>query len=768
MHRIPLYCAVSAVCLSLLACGSGGGSTAPTTTTPTNTTSSEQTIASSSSAAISSVTSTPVTSSLATISSIAISSSSRAAYDGTLAGTAVEAPNNAYKVSPVTLTRLNRTQYNNTVRDLFGTTQTPADNFPEDDFGDGFNSIGNALSISALHLEQYHQAAEALVSELVTQADSRQTSILTAPLYDGYEHIYGNGYVSNWDNSEITVNYTPPNPGRYRITIDAIEYHVGSDFADAYVAVNGAPIHDESISGSFEVPQSITVETYLQSGSNALGLGFSNAHDVATGKYRGIGVREFIVEGPLENTASGQFNCNASEANTDCAERILHAFMPKAWRRPISSSEHTDILGLYTGTLNDGGNHKEALGTAITGVLLSPYFIYRPELASATGSEPTPLTAHELAARLSYFLWSTLPDASLSAAADDGSLLDDAVLESQIERMLTSPNADALIENFAVQWLKFDKILEASPNPQLFPTFDAELVEAMRQETRLFVAELIHSNAPLSTLFTADFTFINNRLAQHYGISGNFGSNFERYQWQDGDRQGILGQASVLTATAHPSSTSPVKRGVWVLENLLCQEPPPPPPGVENIADNESLAGLTTRERFARHSEAGSSCRACHTLMDPIGFGLENYNPVGQWRDYDGDNPVDASSILPVSQDNGVPFNGAWQLGQLLASSPRLPLCVSEHLLTYALSQGVHAFTYGQQGPDYALVHDIYTQTLDGGHRFGDMIKAIILSPAFRQSVPPASDDNVTTANITAVNTKAANLSPQQQEGDAP
>lgn len=738
MHRIPLYCAVSAVCLSLLACGSGGGSPAAptTTTTPTNNTSNAVAISS--------------------------SSSSRAAYDGTLAGTAVASPSNAYKVSPVTLTRLNRTQYNNTVHDLFGTTQTPADNFPEDDFGDGFNSIGNALSVSALHLEQYHQAAEALVSELVTQANSSQDQILTAPLYDGYEHIYGNGYVSNWDNSEITVNYTAPNPGRYRITVDAIEYHEGSAFADAYVAVNGAPIHDEAISGSFATPQSITVETYLHGGSNALGLGFRNAHDIPTGEYRGIGAREFVVEGPLENTASEQFNCNAGEANSDCAERILHTFMPKAWRRPITGSEHSDILGLYNSNLNDGASHKEALGTAITGVLLSPYFIYRPELASTTGSEPTDLTAHELAARLSYFLWSTLPDTALFAAADDGSLLEDTVLEAQIERMLASPKADALIENFAVQWLKFDKILEASPNPQLFPTFDAELVEAMRQETRLFIAELIHSNAPLNALFTADFTFINDRLAQHYGISGNFGSNFERYQWQDGDRQGILGQASVLTATAHPSTTSPVKRGVWVLENLLCQEPPPPPPGVENIAENESLVGLSTRERFAKHSESGS-CRACHTLMDPIGFGLENYNPVGQWRDYDGDNPVDASSILPISLDNGVPFDGAWQLGQLLASSPRLPLCVSEHLLTYALSQGVHAFTYGQPGPDYALVHDIYTQTLDGGHRFGDMIKAVILSPAFRQSVPPASEENTTAAN-----NNAANLSPQQQEGDAP
>ena len=738
MHRISLCCAVSAVCLSLFACGSGGDSPNANTTPPAANASSEQTITSSTNAISSESTSS------------AVASSSRAAYDGTLAGTTVEAPNNTYKVSPVTITRLNRTQYNNTVRDLLGTVQTPADNFPEDDFGDGFNSIGNALSISTLHLEQYHQAAESLVSELITQADSSQNQILTAPHYEGYEHIYGNGYVSNWDNSEITVNYTAPNPGRYRITIEALEYHVGNDFADAYVAVNGTPIHDVAISGSFATPQNITLETYLQSGGNALGLGFRNAHDLATGEYRGIGARAFTVEGPLENTASEQFTCNTGEANSDCAERILHTFMPKAWRRPISNSEHTEIFALYSNAISNGANHKEALGTSVTGVLLSPYFIYRPEFTSAAGSEPAALSAHELAARLSYFLWSTLPDEALFAAADDGSLLEDAVLEAHTERMLASPKADALIENFAVQWLKFDKILQASPNPQLFPTFDAELVDAMRQESRLFIAELIQSNAPVSTLFTADFTFINNRLAQHYGISGNFGSNFERYQWQGGDRQGILGQASVLTATAHPSSTSPVKRGVWVLENLLCQEPPPPPPGVENIAENESLAGLSTRERFAKHSEAGSSCRACHTLMDPIGFGLENYNPVGQWRDYDGDSPVDASSILPVSLDNGVPFDGAWQLGQLLASSPRLPLCVSEHLLTYALSQGVHAFTYGQQGTDYALVHDIYTQTQAGGHRFGDMIKAIILSPAFRQSIPPSND---------------ANLS--QQQGDA-
>ena len=707
-----LLTAVSLLC----ACGSGGGS-APTANASTPT------------ALHSSSTNSSVISSSA-ISSSAISRSSRPAFTGTLNGE-VEAPSQAYKASPVTLTRLNRTQYNNTVKDLLGTVQTPADDFPEDDFGNGFNNIGEALSVSGLHLEQYHAAAEALANEVVNPDVTQNITILTAPFYRDYQHIYGD-YVSFWDNSEITVTFNAPSAGHYAITIDAMEYHEGTDFVAGYVSINQQKILDVAVSGTFENPQYIRLVAPLKQGINQLSMGFTNTHDVASNKYRGLGVKSFTVQGPTANPKSQQFACQSNEGERTCAERVITVFATKAWRRPIETNEQVSLLALYDTTLNAGGSHTEAMRTLVTAALLSPFFTYRPEIdPNLNGTEPRPLNGYELASRLSYFLWSSMPDDELFLKAKDGTLLDDTALSAEIDRMLASPKAKTLIENFAVQWLKFDKITQATPNPKHFPSFNSALVESMRTETRLFLQELISSNAPIASLFTANFTYLDERLAKHYGVSGNFDASFQRHEWQ-GDRQGILGQASILTATSHPSSTSPVKRGVWVLENLLCQEPPPPPPGVENLTEQEDISKLSTRERFAKHSQAGSSCMACHTLMDPIGFGLESYNPIGQWRDMDGSNTVNATGTLP----GNISFDGPWELGQLLATSPRLPLCVAEHVFTYALGRGVEAFTYGQQGHDYALVYDVYQQTKAAGNRFTDIIKAVALSPAFRQRIP--------------------------------
>lgn len=712
---------MAAVVVLLCACGSGGGNENAVTTT------------SSQVGGIGLPSPTPPN----PISSSSVAASSSSApreFTGSLADTPVAEPTAEIVAKPSVIARLNRSQYNNTVRDLLGTRQRPADTFPEDDFGAGFNHIGSVLSVSAIHLEQYYAAARALADELIGLPAAATVSIRAEDYYAGYEHIYG-GFVSNWGNDEVVVPFEVPAPGLYRITIEVVEYPVGTDHVAGYAAVAGQKQVDVSVSGTHDTPQHVTFDVQLAAGQQNIAMGFSNAHDVALDEWRGLGVRTFSIQGPLENTAAANWVC-ALAAGAECAQQLFADFVPRAWRRPISVDELNGLLAIYDNTVAAGGDHSEGLKNTLVATLLSPHFVYRSEIDDGVlVGETRELTSYELASRLSYFLWSSTPDNTLWQKAVDQSLLDDAVLSAEVDRMLASEKAESLIENFMVQWLKFDKVTQAAPNNELFPDFDTGLVEAMRAETRLFVQALLDENAPVKDLLTANFTYLNATLARHYGVSGVSGNNFRRHEWQGGDRQGLLGQASILTATSHASTTSPVKRGVWVLDTLLCQEPPPPPPGVENLAENGSFEGLSTRERFELHSQAGTSCQACHVLMDPIGFGMETYDPIGRFRSQDNGAAIDASGILPM----GTGFNGPWELGQLLATSPRLPLCVAEHMLTFALGRPVEGFHFGVPSDDYPLVHAIYQATREDGNRLGDMIKAVVLSPAFRQRLAQES-----------------------------
>jgi mono/diheme cytochrome c family protein len=642
------------------------------------------------------------------------------------------APKGQMKASPVTIHRLNRSEYNNTVRDLFSTTLKPADTFPEDDFGYGFNNIAELLSLSLAHVEQYEKAANALIDQALGSTIGSSIKTFNAEEFGSEAGAAQQGYWAQWSAGTVTIPVSTNAAGKYTLRIVAGQQAGGTENANMKVIVNGVFLKDVSVSAPQTSMQTYVLETNLKAGSNTVAMEFTNDYYLEGVADRNLAIDVLEVEGPTgvqATTALAELSCGATPATNACARKIAEKFGARAWRRPLTVEEVNELVGIYDFATSQAATHNQSVKQLLKALLLSSNFIYRseidPDLNTAT---PRNLNAYELASRLSYFLWSSMPDATLLDLAASGDIQDPIVLRAQVKRMLDDSKSSMLVENFAVQWLKFDKVAEKTPDLSKFPNFNNDLMQAMRQETRLFLTDMIKNNEPVSRLFTANYTYLNQALAAHYGVNGIQGNNFQRFNWAGSDaRRGILGQASVLTATSHPGTTSPVLRGKWVLENLLCDEPPPPPAGVENLTEVD-LTKLSTRKRFEAHSEKGSSCFGCHQTMDPIGFGLENFNPVGQWRAVDGTEAVDSSGKLP----SGATFSGAVELGNILAQSYRLPMCTTEHLMTFALGRGVEALGYGDEKADYPIVYDIYQKTAANGYKIRDIIEEIVLSNAFR------------------------------------
>jgi Protein of unknown function (DUF1592)/Protein of unknown function (DUF1588)/Protein of unknown function (DUF1587)/Protein of unknown function (DUF1595)/Protein of unknown function (DUF1585) len=463
---------------------------------------------------------------------------------------------------PVVLRRLNRVEYNNTVRDLLQTTLRPADNFPPDQISsEGFDTVGEVLDLSPLHTEQYEAAAIQLVDELFALPAT--------------------------------------SPARQKVLVCA-----------------------------------------LQTGSESV-----------------------------------------------CARQILTGFVPRAYRRPVAPGEIDDLMALVT-TINAAGNtYQDSLKAGLQAVLLSPHFLFHVENDPA----PTVIDAHpvsdtELATRLSYFLWSSMPDDALFTAASTKLLKQDpAELGRQVARMLDDPKASALTDHFAAQWLTLQRLDTLAPNVTTFPNYDDALRTAAQQETGLFFQALVKDNLPLETLILADFTVANARLATHYGLPAPAGVGFSRVSLAGTPRAGVLTQASFLMSTSHPDRTSPVKRGVWVLQRLLCDPPNPPPPTLNVPALVEPPPGATLRQTLEAH-RANPVCAGCHSLFDPIGLGFENFDAIGAYRTLDNGISVDAKGTL-----NGTPFDGPGQLAPLLAKDPRFVSCMAQQLLTYAVGRSFAA-----------------------------------------------------------------------------
>lgn len=635
----------------------------------------------------------------------------------------------------VTLHRLNRVEYDNTVRDLLHTTQRPAQDFPVDDRGYGFDNIADVLSVSPFHVEMYQRAAESLVGEAlggsgvdeaVQQLEAEDIGSSVGTASGGAWNLYSNG--------EVAASVELPGAGDYTISVRAWQSAGGPDPARMTLTAAGMDLGTFDVTALSGAPEVYEANVTLPGGLAVVSVAFINDfYDSVAGEDRNLYVDWIRIQGPLGATSAPPaaraeiMTCDPATTGRDaCADQILRAFARRAWRRPPTDDEITRLRTFLDVAESHGDGFDEGIALALQAILVSPHFIYRVELdADPSSTTPHLLNDFELATRLSYFLWSSMPDDELSALADAGTLHEPATLRAQAERMLADDKAKALTDNFAGQWLYSRAIENVDPDYMLFPEYDPELGQSMRTEMELFFREFLDNDLPVRQLLTADFTFVDYRLASHYDLAPvDSGSGFVRTTLPPERAAGILSKASFLTVTSYPRRTSPVKRGVWVLEQLLCSKPPPPPPGVEGL-EEQMIEGGTLRDRLAAH-RTDPVCNSCHSVMDPIGLGLESFDAIGQFRTTMEGETIDTSGELP-DQDgfHGETFNGAVELGQIISNNDQFPRCVAEHMTTYALGRGLGR-------TDEAWLDTITEDYLaDGGH-LRALILAIVTSDPFR------------------------------------
>jgi hypothetical protein len=640
--------------------------------------------------------------------------------------------------APVVIRRLNRQEYNNTIRDLFGLDLKLADAFPPDDIGFGYDNVGSALNISPVHVEKYLDAAELALDKAIVPPDAEEfppielIGLKTYPLPPKgaveFNHSLKPGeYLADFSLVRVGIAESVPPPrliigfGKDRRTVDAVRvqdetvvyrYWLKVAEGDGKVHVSLAPGQAES--ANVVKPSEVT--------ANVSG-------DQRYGGNRGLHVDSMVVRGPVslkpERLPASHrkiLSClpeYGDQSRIDCARRVIAEFAERAFRRPLQPDEVTRVLRIFRLAHDRGESYERAVQLALTTVLASPRFLFLVEPEEA--SEDRPLTDFELASRLSYFLWSSMPDDELFREARAKTLR--ANLRRQVGRMIDDPKSDEFVKNFAGQWLQLRKLGGVARDEALFPGFNDTLRDAMRGETERYFAYILRNNRSVLELIDSDYTFVNETLARHYEFAGVVGKEFRRVKLQDGRRGGVLTQASVLTLTSNPNRTSPVKRGQWILQQLLGTPPPPPPPDVAKLDESPQAADAASlRERMEVH-RTNPQCASCHQQMDPMGFALENYDAVGRWRTMDGAFPIDPSGKLI----GGRKFADAKELKTLLRTTAgkKFARCLIENMLTYGLGRGLEAY-------DYCTVENIREQLERDDHKICDIIFGIVESQAFQ------------------------------------
>ncbi len=632
----------------------------------------------------------------------------------------------------VTIRRLNRNEYNNTIRDLLGVDFRPADDFPSDDVGYGFDNIGDVLSMPTILLEKYLAAAEEIAARAL---GTEQVNLVTGEIIGGQIIDDGARIVSS-SEVELRTKVHLPGAGKYLLRVRAWGDQAGDE------PVRMAVYLDKDLIGRFDVhateaePRVYEGRIDAPRGKRAVSIVFENDYyqpDQPGPNDRNLYVNNLELTGPYPATMERIIpRQHTPEDKLTLAREIMHGLMGRAFRRPVQPEEVDRVLELVKMADGDGASFNSAIALGLQAILVSPHFLYRVELDPDPNNPDAIRTLNdfELATRLSYFLWSSMPDDELFALARQGALRQGDHLEQQVRRMLADPKVEALVENFAGQWLQLRNLVTASPDLDKFPQFDESLRAAMRQETELFFAGILHEDRSVLEFIDADYTFVNERLARHYEIPDVTGDEFRKVPLDPSRRGGVLTQASVLTVTSNPTRTSPVKRGKWVLENLFGTPPPPPPPNVPELkeGDEAALTG-SLRERMEQH-RAKAACAICHNRMDPLGFGLENYDAIGGWRTQDGPFEIDASGELPGGQK----FAGPQELKEILKGRKGDFLrCLAEKMLTYALGRGV-------EYSDRCTVKDIVAAVEEHDYRFSSLILAIVQSDAFQKRRGKRSD----------------------------
>lgn len=658
-------------------------------------------------------------------------------------------PNNPGRV---TMRRLNRVEYYNTIHDLMGIDFEPANDFPADEVGYGFDNIGDVLALPPTLLEKYLAAAEQITERaILTEPPKPPLASFDPGDCEATGGADKSGSISS--SGELAAMLPSAQEGEYAIRITAFGDQAGDEPVRMEVRVDGKPVRVIDVSAVEDQPEVYEARARLTVGDRRISTAFVNDYyqpdDPDPGnRDRNLTVLRFEVEGPLDRPLEFPethrrilFKTPAPLADAAehdaCAREVLARFASRAYRRPATPEEVERLVALVRLARESGDSFEHGVQVAVQAILVSPHFLYRVELNdNAAPGQPYEINDYELASRMSYFLWSSLPDEELTQLAAAGKLRDPAVREAQTRRMLADAKSAALVDNFASQWLQIRNLDTVSPDPKLFPSFDPKMRAAMRQETLLFFDSIVREDRSVLDLIAADYTFVNEQLARHYGIEGVTGEEFRKVSSAQQHRGGVLTQGSVLTVTSDPTRTSPVKRGKWVLGQILGAPPPPPPPGVGELKiDPKVDTSASLRAQFEQH-RADASCAACHRQMDPLGFGLENYNAIGAWREKEGDTPVDASGQMP----GGATFSGPTGLQQvLLARADQFRSTLASKLLTYALGRGVERY-------DRRAIERIRAALVADADKFSRLVVEIVASDPFRMRRAPdaANESHVT------------------------
>jgi len=673
-----------------------------------------------------------------------------------------------------TLRRMNRAEYSNAVRDLFGMDVNVAGELPADDAGYGFDNIADVLTMSPTLMDRYIAVA-GKVSRMATGLNSRKefTTVYIVPkevslknlgtpsynerandalpldsrgggafkYYAPYDGIYEiRAYLNANTNTEL--DRLPEDMVSVRVPLKAGMRTIGMSFRKDltldesvqklrndtfYIIIPADPPQPMQLNVQVDGVRvkSLTVPSYRMSNR------FTQANYLRD-------VQQMEVEGPFDPKSSTQlpsrqkiFLCHPSAQLSDeaCARRIVTALAGRAYRRPVTGADIQPLMAVYRSGRQDS-DFEHGIAAAVRAVLVSPKFLFLVE-DDPKGIAPGtvhPVSDLELASRLSLFLWSSIPDPELLAVARANRLHERKELAHQVARMLDDPKSKALTDNFAGQWLYLRNLEFQKPDIVAFPEFDTRLRDAMKQETSLFFSGVVRENRSILDFINSDYTYLNQRLAEHYGIPGVYGTAFRKVALDPAwHRGGLLGQASILTVTSYDNHTSVVKRGRWILDNILASPVPPPPPNVPSLKDTKDGKPLTAREQMEMH-RANPVCASCHTRMDPLGFSLENYDAVGAWRVADAGKPLDVSAVL----NDGTKFNGPGGLQNVLMSrKDQFAQAFTERLFTYAIARGL-------EGHDMPSVRAITAKAVQDDYRIRTVIMGIVTSNAFlmKRSIP--------------------------------
>jgi len=639
----------------------------------------------------------------------------------------------------VRIHRLNRAEYTNAMRDLFGIDVDAAALLPSDDISDGFDNIAAALKASPSFLDQYIMAAHAVVKQAIG------TPLTGKEVKTTLRGVDASVPLPPGARSGITAQYMAPYEG---------DYELRATGNPAVFTVDGAPADTKGRThlkaGLHTIVSAAPERSFVESEGELFGFvpggagtGYASTGTGGGGGGGGGGGRGGLgagvtVNGPFNPTGdpidtpsrTRIFVCRAPDPKeeTACASRILSNLSRKAFRRPVTDKDLAPLMQFYSegrkASAFEGG-----IENAMVAMLASTKFLYRtePPPANAKPGSIYRLSGMELASRLSFFLWSSIPDEPLLAAAEQGKLSDPKVLEQQVRRLLADQRAKTLTSNFAFEWLKVRDMDALEPDPFTYPSFDRSLRVALRREMELFVDSVFHEDRSVVDLLSANYTFVNERLAAHYGIENIRGDQFRRVTLTDPNRFGLLGKGAVLMVTAYPNRTSPVLRGSYILENITGTPPSPPPPNVEAFKENkEGEKPKTIREIMETH-RANPTCNACHGVMDPLGFSLENFDTIGTYRSMDRftRTKIDTSGKLV----DGTAVNGPSDLRNALLKHPeQFVQTLTEKLMTYALGRGIEYF-------DMPSVRKIVKDAKRDNYKFSSIVMGIVSAPAFQSSV---------------------------------